>query len=134
LAKLWSGKVVIVDQPVVSQAEADALAAARMDELSGAFVEADGLAFRRPDITAGQMVKLEALGKRFSGTYLVTGARHEYTAQGLRTTFTVRGSRTGLLTEQLLHQPPLDRWPGVVTAVITNTEDPKTGSGESEIP
>jgi phage protein D len=120
-----TGKVVIVDQPVISQAEATALAEARMDEISGAFVEAEGLAFRRPDIRAGKMVKLEALGKRWSGDYLVTNARHEYSAEGLRTTFTVRGSRTGLLTEQLLHQPPIDRWPGVVPAIVTNAEDPK---------
>lgn len=119
-----SGKLVILDQPVVSQAEADALAAARLDEISGAFIEAEGEAFRRPDIRAGRMVKLEALGKRFSGIYLVTAATHVYTAEGLQTTFTVRGSRTGLVSEQTIHQPPLDRWPGVVTAIVTNTDDP----------
>ena len=48
-----TGKKVIVDQPVVSQAEADSLAAARLDEISGAFVEAEGTAFRRPDIKPG---------------------------------------------------------------------------------
>ncbi|MCI0398143.1 MAG: VgrG-related protein [Chloroflexi bacterium] len=119
-----SGKKVIVDQPVVSQAEADALAAARLDELSGAFIEATGVAFRRPDIRAGRMVQLEALGNRFSGKYLVTGATHLYTPEGLQTTFTVRGARTGLLAEQMSQQPPLDRWPGVVPAVVTNTDDP----------
>lgn len=119
-----AGKLVILDQPVVSQAEADALAAARLDEISGAFIEAEGVALRRPDIKAGRMVTLESLGDRFSGTYLVTSATHVYMAEGLKTTFTVRGSRTGLLTEQLTHQRPLDRWPGVVTAVVTNTDDP----------
>ena len=119
-----AGKLVIVDQPVASQAEADGLAAARLDEISGAFIEAQGVAFRRPDIQAGRMVKLEALGKRFSGTYLVTNATHVYTAEGLRTTFTVRGSRSGLLTEQMGRRGPLDRWPGVVTGVVTNTDDP----------
>jgi uncharacterized protein involved in type VI secretion and phage assembly len=119
-----TGKLVIVDQPVVSQAEADALAAARLDEISGAFIEAEGVALRRPDIKAGQMVTLESLGDRFSGTYLVTSATHVYTAEGHKTTFTVRGSRTGLLAEQLLHKRPSDRWPGVVTGVVTNTDDP----------
>lgn len=120
-----SGKLVIVDQPVVSQAEADALAAARLDEISGAFVAAEGTAFRRPDIRAGQMVKLEALGQRFSGTYLVTNATHIYTAEGLKTTFTVRGTRTGSLAEQVTQKRPLQRWPGVMTAVVTNTDDPQ---------
>lgn len=120
-----AGKLVIVDQPVVSQAEADALAAARLDELSGAFVQADGLAFRRPDITAGQMVKLEGLGQRLSGEYLVTSATHVYADEGLRTLFTVRGTRAGgLLAEQGAGQSPVQRWHGVVTAVVTNADDP----------
>jgi phage protein D/phage baseplate assembly protein gpV len=120
-----SGKVVIVDQPVVSQSEADALAAARLDEISGAFIEAEGEAFRRPDLRAGRIIKLEALGERFSGSYLVTNARHTYTPEGFITIFAVRGTRTGSLAEQVLHQPPLDRWPGLVVAVVSNTDDPK---------
>ncbi len=119
------GQMVIVDQPVVSQAEANALAAARLDELSGAFVQAEGLAFRRPDIRAGGLVKLEKLGKRFSGDYLVTSATHSFTPEGFQTTFAVRGTRTGLLLDEMTHRPPLRRWPGVVTAVVTNSEDPR---------
>jgi phage protein D len=122
---IGGGKLVVVDQPVVTQAEADLLAAARLDELSGAFIEAEGVAFRRPDIKAGRMVELKALGNRFSGDYLVTSASHIYSLEGLRTVFNVRGMRTGLLSEQLNDRAPLNRWPGVVTAIVTNTEDPK---------
>lgn len=128
--KQWSqtlgsnGKLVIVDQPPVSQAEADILAAARLDEISGVFVEAEGAAFRRPDIRAGQSVKLEGLGKRFGGVYLVTSATHTYTSAGFQTTFTVSGTRVGLLTAQLAQPTPLDRWPGVVPAIVTNSDDP----------
>jgi phage protein D/phage baseplate assembly protein gpV len=118
------GRLVIVDQPVVSQAEADALAAARLDELSGAFVEAEGTAFRRPEISAGVTVQLQGLGKRFNGTYFITNAVHHYTPEGLTTTFHVRGTRTGLLTEQVTRQTPPGRWPGAVTAIVTNTADP----------
>jgi phage protein D len=120
-----SGKRVIVDEPVISQAEADALAAARMDEISGAFLEAEGIAYRRPEINAGRMVKLDALGKRFSGVYLVTGATHTYTPSGLRTTFQVRGARTGLLTEQMIGFLPDKTWPGIVPAIVTNNDDPE---------
>jgi phage protein D/phage baseplate assembly protein gpV len=120
-----NGKVVIVDQPVVSQSEADTLAAARLDEISGAFIEAEGEAFRRPDLRAGRIIELRALGQRFSGKYLVTNARHSYTPEGFVTVFAVRGTRTGSLAEQVLHHAPLDRWPGLVAAVVTNTEDPK---------
>ena len=37
-----AGKMVFVNQPVISQAEADNLAAARLDELSGTFIDAEG--------------------------------------------------------------------------------------------
>ncbi len=120
-----SGKAIIVDQPVESQAEADALAKARLDELSGAFVEAEGVAYRIPDITAGKIVEIKALGTRFSGKYLITDVAHIFSPEGLRSVFHVRGSRTGLLSEQIQHHTPLDRWPGLVTAIVTNTEDPK---------
>ena len=120
-----SGRLVIVDQPVVSQAEANTLASARLDEISGAFIEAQGEAFRSPQIRAGQIVEIEGIGARFSGAYLVTEATHSYSAQGLSTSFSVRGSRTGLLSEQLDSQPHAQRFPGLVTGIVTNTDDPQ---------
>jgi phage protein D/phage baseplate assembly protein gpV len=119
-----NGKTVIIDQPVTSQAEADILAAARLDEISGAFIEAEGVAFRRPELQAGRIVNLKSLGKRFSGVYRITSARHLYTSEGLVTHFVVRGARSGLLAEQINHQPPMERWPGVVIGKVTDTDDP----------
>lgn len=124
-SEFGTGKMIIVNNPVTSQSEADALAAARLDEISGAFVQAEGVALRHPDIRAGRKITLEALGNRFSGTYLVTNANHVYSAEGFKTTFAVRGARKGLLTEQLGQLQPDNRWFGVVTAVVTNTDDPK---------
>jgi phage protein D len=120
-----TGKHTFVDIPVVSQAEANKIAEARLNELSGAFVEAEGTAIRRPDIKAGQFVKLEDLGTRMSGTYMVTSATHMFNYEGLITQFKVSGTRTGLLVEQMARQDPVKRWPGVVTAVVTNTDDPE---------
>lgn len=122
---LGAGKEVWVDWPVVSQAEADLLAAARLDTLSGAYLTAEGEAFRRPDVKAGRLVKLKALGKRLSGSYLVTRVTHTYTAAGLRAYFHVQGSRNGMLSELLRPERPSSRWAGVVTAVVTNTDDPQ---------
>lgn len=119
-----TGKHTLVDVPVVSQAEANTIAQARLNELSGAFVDADGKAIRRPDIKAGKFVKLEELGTRMSGKYMVTQATHIFNNDGLLTHFTVRGSRTGTFVEQTAQQEPVKRWPGVVTAVVTNTDDP----------
>ncbi|MEZ4707537.1 MAG: VgrG-related protein [Caldilineaceae bacterium] len=123
--KFGHGKLTIVDRPVFNQTEADALAKARMDELSGALVEAEGQAFRRPDLKAGKIITLKALGERFSGDYLITSVNHVYRQGGFFSTFTVRGARCGLLSEELQGaSQPQDKWPGVVTAVVTNTDDP----------
>ncbi len=120
-----NGKVSIVNQPVISQAEANTLATARLNELSGTFVEAEGEAIRRPDIRAGRGIEITGLGNRFSGKYLITSATHVYTPEGLKTHFSVRGARTGLLSETLNPEGPLETWPGAVVAIVTNTEDPK---------
>jgi phage protein D/phage baseplate assembly protein gpV len=120
-----NGRLVIVDQPVISQAEADSLASARLDEISGAFIEAQGMAFRTPQIRAGQIVEVAGIGERFSGAYLVTEATHNYSARGLFTTFSVRGTRSGLLSEQLHNQTHIQRWPGLVIGLVTNTDDPE---------
>jgi len=120
-----SGRMVIVDQPVVSQAEADSLACARLDEISGVFIEAQGQAFRSPQIRSGQIIEIAGVGERFSGAFLVTEATHEYSARGLFTHFSVRGTRTGLLSEQLLSQPRSESWPGLVIGLVTNTDDPQ---------
>lgn len=120
-----TGKHIIVDQPVVDQAEADILAAARLDEISGTFGAAEGEAFRRPDIQAGRAIELKNLGERISGKYLVTRATHIYTPKGFKTIIQVLGSRRGTLMEELTHAKPLGRWSGVVVGVVTNNEDPE---------
>lgn len=124
-ATFGAGKLVVVDQPVVSQAEANIMAQARLDERSGAFVVAEGRAPRCPQLTAGEKVKLENLGQRLSGNYLVTQVRHIYTQDGWEAYFSVRGARSGLLAEEMEGQRSLPRWPGLVIALVTNTKDPK---------
>lgn len=120
-----AGKRVVVEDPVVSQAEADILAAAHLDELSGAFIQAEGVSHRRPDICAGQMITLEKLGDRLSGDYLVTSATHVYKPSGFKTYFKVTGSRSGSLLGALsAEQVPQKKWGGVVVGVVTNTDDP----------
>lgn len=117
-------KAIFVDQAVASQREADLLAMARLNEISGAFLEAEGRAFRRPEIKAGQLVQLDALGDRFSAIYLVTSATHSYTSSGFTTAFTVHGARTGLLTDQLRGHKRITRQSGPAPAIVTNTDDP----------
>lgn len=118
--------LTLTDLDLVNEVEADLLAQARLDEMSAATVEMEGSVFRRPDIAAGAVIAIEGIGEQFSGNYLVTTASHIYTpSTGLETYFTVRGLRTGLLTEQIDHQMPMQKRFGLVTAVVTNNRDPK---------
>ncbi|MGD8804461.1 MAG: VgrG-related protein [Chloroflexota bacterium] len=124
-SSLGTGKKTIVNLPVTSQAEADKLAQARINELSGMCVTATGSAFRRPDLRAGQVVKLEQLGSRFSGSYLVTAVRHVFDSTGFTSEFEVSGLRSGLLSDLLMPQESVQRWPGAVSGIVTNTDDPE---------
>lgn len=121
-----SSKMVLVDQAITSQSEANLLAQARFDELSGVFVELDGSVFRRPDLQAGRYIDLSGFGNRFSGQYFVTTATHVYSAtMGLETKFEVRGLRNGLLLEQIGNRPNPNVWSGVAIAIVTNNNDPE---------
>jgi phage protein D/phage baseplate assembly protein gpV len=121
-----SNRLLIADRPVVNQQEANLMAAARMDELSGALLEVEGSVFRRPDVKAGRLLTLAGMGERYSGTYLVTAVTHLYSPNnGLEAHFAVRGLRSGSLSELVGRSDPDPRWFGVVPAVVTNNEDPK---------
>ncbi len=132
---LGGGKKVVVRQPVSNQEEANTLAEALLNEISGAFIQAEGRAFRRPDIRAGEKVQIEGVGQRLSGAYLVTQARHTFTPSGLQTTFRAQGVRSGLLQDALRPKSAAPPWGGVVTAVVTNADDPdKVGRVKIKFP
>ncbi len=119
-----NGKLVVVDRPVISQSEADEVAKARFNELSGAFVDAEGIAFRRPDIRAGKVINITSLGEKFSGSYLVTSCTHSYTEKGLHSNFSVRGMRSGTLVDHIAPAQTQHQWLGVVVGKVTNVDDP----------
>lgn len=120
-----TGKRIIVDQPVVSQAEANVLATARINELSGAFIAVEGTAYQKPEVRAGQFVDIDGVGTRFNGKYMITSVQHIFTIQdGFLSKFQGHGIRSGLLAERLISQPPLERWYGAVIGIVTNTDDP----------
>ncbi len=124
-----SAKRIVVDRNVNSQAEADSQAQALCDELSGALMEAEGECFGQPDLLAGKQVELKALGRKFSGTYVVTSATHTYRADGAYLTrFTIRGRRGGTLHSLLEPAAPLKGLAqslGPVVGIVTNNKDPE---------
>ena len=78
-------------EPASSQAEADAMAKAKLEELALQYITGECEAIGRTDLRPGIVVKLEGLGSRFSGQYYITATTHRFSPRsGYRTTFTVR--------------------------------------------
>ncbi len=125
-AAFGSGRRIVVNRPVTSQAEADAVAQAIFDEIGGSFIKAEGVCFGSPQVVAGATVELTALGHRFSGVYFVTSATHVYSTEGdYLTEFSVHGGRPETLYHLLAGKDTdaPSRWGGVVTAIVTNNRD-----------
>lgn len=77
--------------PVMTQAEADQIAKARLNKLALDLIEGEGVCLGRTDLRAGKVIKIDGVGKRFGGQYYVTAAIHRYSPQaGYLTHFTVR--------------------------------------------
>jgi uncharacterized protein involved in type VI secretion and phage assembly len=126
-------KLLVHEYGVTSQAEADAAALALLNESEAGFVQGDGLALGTPALKAGWTVELQKLGTRFSGKYFVTRARHHYTAgESYMTEFSVAGLAPDTLADVMLSGAGVPgtsagsgRWNGVVTAIVTNNDDPE---------
>ncbi len=119
----------VVDRPITDQAMADATATACAEAIASAHAEAEGVALGDPRLIAGAAITLAGAGWPFDGSYVVTTARHTFDAGGYRTRVTVSGrndrSLWGLVGRgrgaARASGPPV---PGVVTAIVTNVEDP----------
>lgn len=120
-------KAVVVNRPVRTQGEADALAQAVCDELGSAFVRADGTAAGDSDIAPGKVLDVRNVGQRFSGRYLVTQAVHvlDNRSGGYRTQFIVSGSQAQTLLD-LVRPAGMDgtsrEW--IALGVVTDNRDP----------
>ncbi|NER79807.1 MAG: VgrG-related protein [Leptolyngbya sp. SIO1D8] len=117
-------KMIVVDQPVFTAKEADAIAQAIFDELGGEFVHADAKAEGNPDIRPGRVVELKAMGK-YSGKYYVTDVRHLMRERVYSTEFSVRGLRGGDLLSILA--PPVRPRAGqtLMVGIVTENNDPE---------
>ncbi len=88
-------EALAVRSPVGSQAEADQLAQAWLDEMALQYIVGDGECVGRADLRPGVVVEIAGLGRRFSGDYYVTQARHTLRpASGYRTAFSARKNST----------------------------------------
>jgi len=78
-----SGKVhTVVDQPVSSKAEAEAMAKAIYNRMSMDFVTGEIEIVGNATIEPGAVIECKQFGKRFDGKYLITGCVHSYYPDG----------------------------------------------------
>jgi len=122
-----SASRVVVDIGVASQAEADTVAQAILDEITGAFIEAEGECWGQPDLRAGKVVELKALGRRLSGSYFITEATHVFRKDGgYITRFSIHGRRPDTLAALLAPPgPPASSLAGPAVGIVTNNKDPE---------
>jgi phage protein D len=118
-------KMTVVDQPVSTAKQAEAMAQALCDELGGEYVYADAKAEGNPKIRPGKVIKLEEMGDRFSGTYYVTETRHFYNQRIYTTDFSVRGLRSGSLLTTISPQVHLQPGQTFLVGIVTDNKDPK---------
>jgi phage protein D len=117
-------KMIVVDQPVFTPAEADIMADALWQELGCEFVYADAQSPGNPNIRVGKVVELNNMG-RYNGKYYITETRHLYHEGSYRTEFSVRGLRSGTLLSVLC--PPHRLQPGqtFLVGIVTHNHDPE---------
>lgn len=117
---------LVADRPVRKQSLAEKMAQAVADTFSDRFIVAEGTCLGQPNVVAGASIELEAVGQRFSGTYYVTGAVHQFTVnQGYTTQFTVSGRQPSTLFSLLRPESDGSVSHGLVVGLVTNNDDPE---------
>jgi len=122
-----AAEAVITDQPVFLADEATALATGVSNDMNRESVQAEGTCWGDPRVKAGWTVTIKGIGQRFSGKYFVTSATHVYNLSGYETTFSISGRQPNTLSHLLDngHGPTFELMNGVVTALVTNLNDPE---------
>lgn len=119
------GNIAVVDRPVASQAQAQALADSIAAQLANAFVEGEGTVVGRPELLAGSTVEIAGVGERFAGTYAVTAATHRMRRRdGYTTSFEISGRSTRTILGMQAPRPARTWARSVVVGVVTNNSDP----------
>lgn len=119
-------EAVVVKRPVKTLDEANAMAQALCDEISGDFIQADGVCLGDPRLQAGRIVTIKGVGQRFSGDYFVTTATHVYNEEsGYETHFNISGRQPGTILNLLTDNENGGQGWGIVVGLVTNNKDPE---------
>ena len=70
--------MVVVNHPVYSKDEANAVAQAILEQVCMEFIEGEAMILGEPTLVPGDAVAFLGYGTRFDGRYLVTGVQHVY--------------------------------------------------------
>lgn len=129
LADKVGGKtLVVVDQPVVSQEAADALARAKAEQVGSAAFEATALAVGSPALKAGVAVSITGVDQALEGKWSVSSTRHEFGLGSYRTVIECSGrqdrSLHGVVANGIGGGSDGRRIAGLVIAIVTNNDDP----------
>lgn len=77
--------------PTATQAEADQLANACLNDLALGLIVGEGLSWGRTDLRSGRVIGIEGVGQRFGGAYYLSSVSHRYSGRrGYETRFRVR--------------------------------------------
>jgi phage protein D len=86
-----AGSALVSNVPVLTQAEADQIAAGRFNSSVLELISGDGVCNGRAELRVGKVIKIDGVGARFSGQYYVISASHRYTSRfAYQTHFVVR--------------------------------------------
>jgi len=119
-----AAQFVVVDRPVSNVDEANAMAQALCDEISGDFIQAEGVCFGDPRVKAGCVVTIRGIGMRFGGRYFVTSATHVRNEDGYETLFNISGRKPNTLSNLLRRDDGNGRGWGIAIGLVTNNKDP----------
>jgi uncharacterized protein involved in type VI secretion and phage assembly len=119
--------VVIPNGVVNSQSEAITIAKASFDDNQSQFIKASGeLALGDPHLVAGAMATITGVGRRFSGNYYITEAKHIWRHGNYSVQFQVSGRNPYTIRHLLgVDDTRPDKIDGVVVATITSLRDPQ---------
>jgi phage protein D len=127
--KVGGQTLVVVDQPVGSQREADALATAKAEQVGSSAFEATAVALGSPALKAGVAVSISGVDPALAGKWVISSSRHEFGAGAYRTHLECSGRQDRSLHGVIANSMPGStsggsRAPGVVTGIVSNIEDP----------
>jgi phage baseplate assembly protein V len=125
---------LVTDWLVDNQSQAQYLAKAIATSVSGRFVQAEGVSVGHPAIVAGAWIEIASVGTRFSGTYFVTNALHNFDAKsGYETEFTMSGHDPTTLLHVLAAESNEASRTGLQIGVVTEV-DPKKAMVKVKLP